>query len=149
MNPLARGVERITGNLVVPDVRTELNEALVLFLQDFEIIRPLDFDIEGYAGIHREFINHHLRKQAVVSVRHPASLQNTIVETGPEESIGRFSNRAEHHAERDDKDIRKQIQDADIDHTKDADEIPMHPSVAKCRAHPLAFRHFYFSFVSI
>ena len=71
MNHLFLRYKRISGNLIISYMGTQVQECFITAFKGFEMLHSLDLHIELPAGIHGESVNHHFRELAVVKICHP------------------------------------------------------------------------------
>ncbi len=137
VEPLLVSHKRISGNLVISDMRAQLYEAGRLFREFHKEIMPFDIHSEPLAGIHGEPVDDDLRESAVVSIGHPAGADRAIAETPAVETVDRPAlGLVDDHGWGNHKYERKQIQHTHIEDFQNPDKPSVHPSASVGRTDP-------------
>ena len=133
--------ERVTGQLVVADVRTQLHKGLRRLRQTLKVLIALDVDLEFLSGIHGKAVDNHLAEEAVVDVGLPRRFQRAITMTLSEIAVSDATAGVENQAHRHNEDRGKGIKQPHVDPAKRADEHVVHPSATIGCACPLFLSH--------
>ena len=96
------GHQGVAGNLVVADMRTELDESFLLPGQLQEIVVALGLDMELLPCIHGKTVDDYLTEEAMVDIRAPCSPPEAIPVTLAEIAADDFRTLAEEHRDRND-----------------------------------------------
>ena len=92
----------IAGNLIVTDMRTELNESFFLPGQLQEIVVTFGLDMELFPCIHGKTVDDDLTKEAMVDIRAPCGPPDAISVTLAEIAIDDFRAFIDEHRGRND-----------------------------------------------
>ena len=110
IHPFVLADERVACNLVVPDVCTQLHEALILCCESGEMLFSFSLHLELLACVHGEPVHHNLPEETVVDVGLPSGLQPAVPHALSEEAVGNASAGVENQADRDNKDGHKEVE---------------------------------------